>query len=108
MPVVYGEIRGKRVSVLRDSGSNTVIVRTSLVRNEDFTGDKSVIIMINHTEKWLPEAETEVCTPYYWRKLRPSAWRIHSMLTGVRKVYDPYFHWKPQKKFKQKRTEQLN
>lgn len=112
MPVVYGEIRGQRVSVLRDSGSNTVIVRRSLVRDEDLTGDKSVIIMVDHTEKWLPEAEIEVCTPYYSGKLKAKCMEdplydlILGNIAGVRKVGDPDCDWKPQRKFKQQRTEQ--
>ncbi|KAH9367681.1 hypothetical protein HPB48_012797 [Haemaphysalis longicornis] len=103
IPVVCGEIKGQRVSVLRDSGSNTVMVRRSLVRDEDLTGDTSVIIMVDHTEKWLPEAEIEVCTPYYWGKLKakrmedPLYALILGNIPGVRKVSSPDFNWKPLK-----------
>lgn len=41
MPVVDGEIKGRRVSVLRDSGTNTVLVIRSLVDDVEFTGEQT-------------------------------------------------------------------
>lgn len=113
MPVVYGEIRGQRVSVLRDSGSTTALVRRSLVRNEELTGKSSAIIMIDRREKWLPEAEIEVSTPYYSGKLKVKCMEnplydlILGNIAGVRKVNDPDHNWKTQRKWGEERRDQL-
>ncbi|KAH6933058.1 hypothetical protein HPB50_011733 [Hyalomma asiaticum] len=65
MPVVEGEIHGQRVSVLRDSGTNTVLVRKSLVNDEELTGEYSSVLLVDSSVRWLPEAKIFVSTPYY-------------------------------------------
>ncbi|KAH6943916.1 hypothetical protein HPB50_000630 [Hyalomma asiaticum] len=65
MPVVEGEIHGRRVSVLRDSGTNTVLVRKSLVNDEELTGEYSSVLLVDSSVRWLPEAKIFVSTPYY-------------------------------------------
>ncbi|KAH9378820.1 hypothetical protein HPB48_021912 [Haemaphysalis longicornis] len=65
MPISEGVVGGKKVTVLRDSCTNTVLIKMSLVRDEQLTGKKSPVIFVDYTVKWLPEAIIEISTPYY-------------------------------------------
>ncbi|XP_049518734.1 uncharacterized protein LOC125943451 [Dermacentor silvarum] len=49
LPVVDGEINGIRVSVLRDSGTNTALVRRSLIGEQQLTGKTAAVIMVDST-----------------------------------------------------------
>ncbi|KAH9375321.1 hypothetical protein HPB48_026296 [Haemaphysalis longicornis] len=60
MPISEGVIQGKKTVVLRDSAANTLLIKRSLVRDEDLTGKKSQVIFADSTIKWLPEAITEI------------------------------------------------
>ncbi|KAH7959316.1 hypothetical protein HPB49_010241 [Dermacentor silvarum] len=65
MPVVDREIKGRRVSVLRDSDTNTVLVRRSLMDDAEFTGEQTLVVLADGTTRGLPEARVFVSTPYY-------------------------------------------
>ncbi|KAH9378555.1 hypothetical protein HPB48_018720 [Haemaphysalis longicornis] len=68
MQVSEGLVQGKKITVLRDSGAYTVLIRRSLVCDKDLTGKKSGVIFADITIKWLPEAITEISTPYHsWK-----------------------------------------
>ncbi|KAH9378748.1 hypothetical protein HPB48_016657 [Haemaphysalis longicornis] len=63
MPKGEGVVGGKKITVLRDRGANTVLNRRSLVSDEDLTGKKSPVICVDDTTiKWLPEPITEIST----------------------------------------------
>lgn len=64
MPVLTGKVAGKTVSVLRDTGSSTVIVKRDLVRDDEFTGDERPVYLVDGTVRLLPEARVQVETPY--------------------------------------------
>lgn len=60
LPVVYGVLYGTQVRVLRDSGTNIALVRRSLVREEDMTGETPSVILVDSTVRCLPEAKIQV------------------------------------------------
>ncbi|KAH6943917.1 hypothetical protein HPB50_000631 [Hyalomma asiaticum] len=99
MPVVEGEIHGRRVSVLRDSGTNTVLVRKSLVNDEELTGEYSSVLLVDSSVRWLPEAKIFVSTPYYTGSVvakcleEPLYDLVIGNLPGVRQVDDPDPEW---------------
>ncbi|CAN7946445.1 unnamed protein product, partial [Ixodes pacificus] len=65
MPVVEGELLGQAVSVLRDTGSNTLIVRRSLVPETALTGSKSTLLLVDGTQLEVPEAKVDIASPYF-------------------------------------------
>ncbi|KAH7941468.1 hypothetical protein HPB49_013988 [Dermacentor silvarum] len=101
MPVVDGEIKGRRVSVLRDSGTNTVLVRRSLVDDAEFTGEQTSVVLADGTTRWLPEARVFVSTPYYTGLViakcieEPLYDIVLGNVPGVRRVDDPDPQWSP-------------
>ncbi|KAM7287752.1 uncharacterized protein ISCGN_031443 [Ixodes scapularis] len=64
MPITEGILNGKAVKVLRDTGSNTVIVRRELVACEDFTGKVSPVFLVDGTCLMLPEANIHLVSPF--------------------------------------------
>ncbi|XP_040064309.1 uncharacterized protein LOC120838441 [Ixodes scapularis] len=65
MPVTAGKIQGKTVSVLRDTGCNTVVVRRSLITEADLMGESSPVYLVDGTVRILPEARVHVDTPFF-------------------------------------------
>jgi len=55
----------KSVSVLRDTGCSTVIVKSNLVNDDQMTGRTETCILIYGTVRRVPVAEIETETPYY-------------------------------------------
>jgi len=58
------------VSVLRDAGRSTVVVKRELVDDEQMTGGTETCILINGTLSRTPVAEIEIETPYYTGKVK--------------------------------------
>jgi len=65
MPVAEGSVKGKPVSVLRDTGCSTIVVRRSLVSDNKLTGKEERCILIDGTVRYIPVAEILVETPFY-------------------------------------------
>jgi len=65
MPVAEGSVEGKPVSVLRDTGCSTIVVRRSLVTDDKLTGREERCILIDGTVRYTPVAEIFVETPFY-------------------------------------------
>ena len=65
MPVSEGLMNGRSVTVLRDTGCSTVVVRRSLVRDDQLTGKDEICFLIDGTVRHTPVAEVEVETPFY-------------------------------------------
>ena len=61
MPVTYGSLGGQRVSVLRDTGCSTVVVRRSLVSEHQLTGHKAMCVLIDGTVR--PVSYTHLTLP---------------------------------------------
>ena len=51
--------------VLRDTGSNTCVVKSSLVKPEQMTGSYELCMLIDGVVKRYPTAVVELDTPYY-------------------------------------------
>ncbi|KAJ8026833.1 hypothetical protein HOLleu_31783 [Holothuria leucospilota] len=65
MPVSSGFIGDREVSVLRDSGCSTIVIRRSLVGDEQLTGNVRKCILLDGTVRDVPEALVCVDTPFY-------------------------------------------
>ena len=65
MPVVTGHIAGKPVSVLRDTGCSTLVVRRSLVHDKQLTGKVQLCKLIDGTVRRVPCASVYIDTPFY-------------------------------------------
>ena len=64
MPVMDGQLDGRKVRVLRDSGCSTVVVRRELVPDDKLTGKTSTCVMIDGTLRSFPTARIDIDTPY--------------------------------------------
>ena len=64
MPVTKGIVGNKQVSVLRDSGCSSAVIRQSLVLPEQMTGKESTCVLIDGTVRKVPLARIHVDTPY--------------------------------------------
>jgi len=65
MPAAKGTVEGKPVTVLRDTGCSTVVVRRSLVPDNKMTGQEALCSLIDRTIRRTPVAKIFVDTPYY-------------------------------------------
>ncbi|XP_037576724.1 uncharacterized protein LOC119458940 [Dermacentor silvarum] len=65
LPTATGYLDGHPVTVLRDSGCNTVVVRRSLVPEKNFTGIMRTVYLPDGSSKQLPEAKVYVDSPFY-------------------------------------------
>ncbi|XP_037526097.1 uncharacterized protein LOC119403222 [Rhipicephalus sanguineus] len=70
LPVVKGFLEGKSVTVLRDTGCNTVVVREALVPKGSFTGTKRPVFLLDRTVHHLPEAIVSIDTPFFTGTVR--------------------------------------
>ena len=70
-----------KVSVLRDSGCNTVIVKDSLVSKDQLTNHKQGCTLVDGTIRVFPTACIEVNTPYFVGKI--------NAICMTNPVYDP-------------------
>ena len=64
-PTRRGCLNGNSVTVMRDTGCSTVVVRHELVKPEQFTGQKEGCILIDGVVKYYPTAVIELNTPFY-------------------------------------------
>ncbi|KAL8598501.1 hypothetical protein ACOMHN_051289 [Nucella lapillus] len=69
LPVKEGWIGQCKVKVLRDTGCSCGVVRASLVKEEDLTGQVQTCTLIDGTKREFPVAELVVRTPYFSGKL---------------------------------------
>ena len=65
MPVVQGRLNGQNVSVLRDTGCSTVVVRRDLIADDQLTGQSQVCVLIDGTVRRTSVARVELETPYF-------------------------------------------
>ena len=65
MPVSEGYVNGEKVSVLRDTGCSTVVIRRDLVRDEQWTGKEEICLLIDGTVRRAPVASVEIDTPFF-------------------------------------------
>ena len=65
LPVAEGSVEGKPVSVLRDTGCTTIVVRRSLVPDDQLTGQEEQCILIDGTVRYIPGAKIHIQTPFF-------------------------------------------
>lgn len=100
MPVKQGVIGGKVVSVLRDSGCSTAVIRSSLISSSQLTGEYKTCVLIDGTVRRVPVAVVQVDTPYYIGKVTclcmtsPVYDLILGNIEGVRDPSEPDRTWK--------------
>ena len=63
MPVVNGRVGEKTVDVLRDTGLSGIVVKKSLVSEDQFTGDFNVMLLIDNTAKKVPLSLIHISEP---------------------------------------------
>ena len=103
MPVIVGRMEnsGKTVSVLRDTGSSAVVIRSNLVLDSEYTGDKEIVVLIGGTARILPTADVKVNTPFFSGKTEaivtvvenPIYDVIIGNIPGARNTSDPDPKW---------------
>lgn len=99
LPVVPGRVLGKAARVLRDTGSNTAIVRRDLVDDDCFTGKTRRVVLLDGTAKELPEAKIQVQTPYFVGEISAACMAcplydlVLGNIPGVREPHDPDLEW---------------
>lgn len=64
MPTSSGSVNNKAVTVLRDSGCSTIVVRRALVSADQLTGHERVCVLIDGTVRRNPTARIDIDTPY--------------------------------------------
>ncbi|KAH7965502.1 hypothetical protein HPB49_008488 [Dermacentor silvarum] len=65
MPTAQCYLEGQPVTVLRDSGCDTVIVKRALVSAEKLTGKTRTVYLLDSSAQQLPEAEVDIDCPFY-------------------------------------------
>lgn len=65
LPTVEGYLEGTPVTVLRDTGCNTVVVKRSLVPDCKLTGSTRTIHLLHRSAKSLPQAKVYVDSPLF-------------------------------------------
>ena len=104
MPVVSGRLmpENKPVSVLRDSGCSTCVVRANLVKPNQLTGETQSVKLIDGTIRNFPVARINVDSPYITRQVEalciPESLSdvVIRNVEGAREPRNPNFDWKPQ------------
>ena len=65
LPTAQGKCNGKRVTVLRDTGATTIVVKPYLVQSKYFTGDQVKVRYADGRIKSLPLAQVNIRCPYF-------------------------------------------
>jgi len=69
-PCCEGQVNGISTMVLRDTGSTTCVVKSSLIKPEQMTGTHELCMLIDGVVKRYPTAVVELKTPYYTGKAK--------------------------------------
>lgn len=92
MPVTQGYMNDAEVSVLRDSGCSTVVVRRDLVHADCLTGEIQRCVLIDGTVRRFPMANIFVDTPYFTGSVKALCTErpIYDLILGnIEGVRDP-------------------
>jgi hypothetical protein len=99
MPVKQGTVDVKVVTVLRDSGCSSAVIRRSLISSSQLTGEYKTCILIDGTIRKVPVAVVQVNTPYYFGEVaclcmtNPVYDLILGNIDGVRDPSEPDKTW---------------
>ena len=114
MPVREGYIGQVKVSVLRDSGCNSVIVKEGLVQKEQLTGKSLHCTLADGTKRKFPVAVIKVNTPYFKGQVealcmpRPVYDLVIGNIEGVRAADQPDKNWRDHNESKATETGVVN
>ncbi|XP_071499059.1 uncharacterized protein [Diadema antillarum] len=103
MPVVSGRLMPDNtpVSVLRDTGCSTCVVKEKLVRNDQLTGQHQAVRLIDGTVRRFPVAKVAVDSPYFEGEVEAVCMPdclsevVIGNVEGAREPSDPNLHWVP-------------
>ncbi|XP_062590636.1 uncharacterized protein LOC134252230 [Saccostrea cucullata] len=101
MPLSAGYVEGHPVTLLRDSGCRNIVVRKSLVKEENFTGRQETCVLADNTRIVVPVAKVVIDSPYVsgeyecWCMENPVFDLIIGEVENARKPHDPDPEWKP-------------
>ncbi|XP_040065085.1 uncharacterized protein LOC120838976 [Ixodes scapularis] len=99
VPVRAGRVGTRSVTVLRDTGCNTVVVRKNLISKEELTGTSKAVYLADGTVKMLPEARLLVRSPFFSGEVTALCMEsplydiILGNIPGVRAAADPDPEW---------------
>ena len=100
MPVRDGIVNDTRVEVLRDSGCSTAVVKTGLIKPDQFTGEDRMCVMIDGSRKTFPVAKVTLDSPFFIGELEalcvaePIYDVVLGNIPGAREPNDPDENWK--------------
>ncbi|KAJ8032705.1 hypothetical protein HOLleu_26306 [Holothuria leucospilota] len=101
MPVTPGFVGGQKVTVLRDSGCSTVVVRKTFVKSDEYTGTTKRCVLLDGTILDVPVATISIDTPFYVGQVqalvmtRPIYDLIVGNIPNVREPSSPDPDWAP-------------
>lgn len=93
MPVTEGYLNGKKVTVLRDSGCSTIVVRRSLIEDSLLTGAETMCVLIDGTIRRTPVARVNIDTKFLKGQLEAVCMRnpLYDLIIGnVKGMNDEY------------------
>ena len=99
MPVHQGKIGNQYVKTLRDTGCSGVVIRSSFVKPDQFTGQSHICILIDGSSKKVPMANVHVDTPFYTGPVEAMCMEspiydlIIGNISGARDPQDPNPDW---------------
>ena len=96
MPSCKGYIAGVEVSVLRDTGCSSAVVRSELVKSDEYTGNYQTCTLIDGTIRTFPLADIYVDTPFFRGMDNPVYDLIIGNLVGAREPKNPDSNWIPE------------
>jgi len=84
MAVREGKLGDQTVSVLRDGGCSTVVVKRSLIDDDRLTGAEENCISIDGTVRKVPVAEVHLVTPYFTGRVKAVCMRnpLYEVIIG--------------------------
>ena len=100
LPHLMGRWNGLEVSVLRDTGSDGVIVKRDLCKQEDFVGGMGRCVFVDGSEVRAPMVRVKLDTPYFVGTVRALAMAspffdvIVGNVEGATKADAPNASWK--------------
>ena len=100
MSVREGLVGKIKVSVLRDSGCNSVLIKDKLVKAKEYTEKKVTCILADGTTRVCPVARINMITPFYVGQVEalnmdnPVYDLIIGNITGARSADNPNLDWK--------------
>ena len=99
MPVSQGIVNGRVVNLLRDTGCSGVVIKQSLVRQDQLNGKNQMCVLIDGTKISSPVATIEIDTPYFkgeveaWCMQNPVYDLIVGNIEGARLPGEPDPNW---------------